>query len=610
MSPRFVVIGVATALLSALTAVNASAQSVTFITTTYPNNNLWSQSGGTNGHMHADLNGDGREDFISLLDGSFNPGCTGSFAVTLSTGDGAYSAPVCYTIPNAIALNFAVGDFNADGTLDVVVTTDSDIAYVYFNGWNGAPAGTLTLAYIIGLSGQPSGIVAADVNHDGHIDLVYTVPNSQSGTQTVSTLFGDGNGGFSPGFVTSFNTGGEPAGALSVGDFDGDGKADVLVLGVSQVVNQILYGDGEGSFTATPSFGPHMQYGLADPNSDGTMSLIGAVPSATGGYSNVLDLEHGHYDRVLTSQHITLKSCLSGGPPVLADFDGDGINDLIVSEDSDCKGDPPYTLNFMKNTGNSTFAAEQIIYSTNDWISEYDVLRASHSSKPDLTVWQSLLVDRNQISNPEQLVLVNTTEGNFPSCTPPNFRPTWMSVCGPTSTVGATSPVNFSFAGANESLGRNMEIWVDGEKLEENFTHSYSFYDFVQDSIPLSNGQHQVDVYSVGWDYSLLEFSIPLLVGSDVCPVPDGGVNVCSPIYDSSLPAGSPVLIYARGAVPSGTAIVRMEVWVDGVKEYSTYGSNTLKTNLTLAPGVHQLTYYIVDNSGGLQSSIDTVWVQ
>ena len=106
MFSRRVVISATVVLLSALTAAGASAQSVTFTTTTYPNNNLWSQSGGTNGHIRADLNGDGREDFISQIDGSFNAGCTGSFAVTLSTGDGAYSAPVCSTIPN---IAFIVG---------------------------------------------------------------------------------------------------------------------------------------------------------------------------------------------------------------------------------------------------------------------------------------------------------------------------------------------------------------------------------------------------------------------------------------------------------------------------------------------------------------------
>jgi hypothetical protein len=565
---------VALSIIAPLLSVGiAHSQTVSFTTTTYSKNNLWSQNEGRNGHVRADLNADGREDFISGNDGSFTSGCTGSFAVTLSTGDGAYAAPVCYTIPSGIALYFAIGDFNADGTLDVLVTNDEGHAYVYLN--NGA--GTLTIGETINLMGVAGGVVAADMNHDGHIDLAYTVPNATSANQTIYLALGDGHGGFDASAPTTFSMGGEPAGALAVGDFDGDGAADILVLGVSQVVNQILYGNGQGDFTATASFGPHTQYAPADPNSDGTMSVIGVLPPTTGSFSKVLDLEHGHSDRVPTSQRITLKSCATGGPPVLADFDGDGINDLIVAEDSDCKGDPPYTLNFMKNTGNSTFEAEQVIYSTKDWISAYSVMRASHSTKPDLTVWQSQLVDGNQITNPEQLVLVNnTTGGNFPTCQPFNYRATGIVVCSPTSSVGATSPVKFSFAGSNESPGRGMEIWVDGNKVDEQLTHNYSYYDFVQDSIPLSDGQHQVAVYSVGWDYSLLEYEIPLIVGSSTCPIIDGSLNVCSPLGNSVLPASQPVLAYATGSAPSGISIVRMEVWVDGVKMYSSYGSTTL----------------------------------
>jgi FG-GAP-like repeat len=597
MLPQRIVI---TLCVSLLLAATTSAQSVTFNTTTYSRNNLWSQNEGRNGHVRADLNGDGREDFISGNDASFNSGCTGSFAVTLSTGDGAYAAPVCYSIPNGVALYFAVGDFTGVGKLDIAVTNNLGQAYIYLN--NGT--GTLTLGSTVDLNGVAGGIVAADVFHTGHLDLVYTVPNPASSTQNVNVAEGDGTGTFSSGPVTSF-TMSEPAGALAVGDFDGDGVGDVLVLGVSQVSNVILYGNGDGTFTPGTVFGTHAQYAPADSNSDGTMSVIGvATPAAGSSESKVLDLEHGHSDRQLTSQLITLKSCVSGGPPVLADFDGDGINDLIVAEDSDCKGDPPYTLNFMKNTGNSTFQPEQVIYTTNDWISTYSVMRASQSSAPDLTVWQSQLVDGSQIANPEQLVLVNTTTGNFPSCTPLNYRPTGISVCSPTSWVGATSPVNFSFAGANETPGRDMEIWVDGNKMDEQLTHNYSYYDFVQDSIPLSDGEHQVAIYSVGWDYSLLEYQFPLFVGSDTCPSPDDGLLVCSPMSDSILPASQPVLAYAASGVPSGLAITRMEVWVDGVKMYSTYGSTMLKTNLNLGPGWHQFAYYVVYNNGSNQGVI------
>jgi hypothetical protein len=67
---------------SCLVDLKHCGQGHTF-TTIYSNNNLWSQSGGTNGHVQADLNGDGREDSISQIDGYFNGGCTGSFAIAL-----------------------------------------------------------------------------------------------------------------------------------------------------------------------------------------------------------------------------------------------------------------------------------------------------------------------------------------------------------------------------------------------------------------------------------------------------------------------------------------------------------------------------------------------
>jgi hypothetical protein len=254
----------------------------------------------------------------------------------------------------------------------------------------------------------------------------------------------------------------------------------------------------------------------------------------------------------------------------------------------------------MKGNGSGSFQPEQVIYSTGDQISEWHVMRASHSNKPDLTVWQFQDVN-NTITNPEGLVLVNTTTGDFTRCTPLNSSATGINVCSPTSTVGAKPQLNFSFAGSNQTPGRDMEIWIDGQKVSENLKNTYGHYSFIDDHLSLNNGEHQVAVYSVGWDYSLLLTQFPLLVGSDVCPPPgEFGVNVCSPINNSTLT--SPVLAYAAGAVASGRTIVRMEVWVDGVKMYSTLGSNTLQTSLKLAAGWHQFTYYIVDNSGNTTS--------
>ena len=76
-SSRLVALSMSVCVLTMLASVAAMAQTVSFSTTTYAGNNLWSLNDGPNGHIRADLNGDGREDFISENDGSWSSGCSG-----------------------------------------------------------------------------------------------------------------------------------------------------------------------------------------------------------------------------------------------------------------------------------------------------------------------------------------------------------------------------------------------------------------------------------------------------------------------------------------------------------------------------------------------------
>ena len=153
------------------------------------------------------------------------------------------------------------------------------------------------------------------------------------------------------------------------------------------------------------------------------------------------------------------------------------------------------------------------------------------------------------------------------------------------------------------SPGRDMELWIDGKKLVQNRKNTYTHYDFLDSTQALSTGRHTVSVFSVGWDYSQLLDQFTLNVGTGACPVPSApGLNICAPIQNSTV--SSPVTAWASGN--AGGPITRMEVWVDGVKQYSTYGSSTLKTQLTVARGWHQFAYFVVNTNGA--KYLDIVW--
>ena len=156
-------------------------------------------------------------------------------------------------------------------------------------------------------------------------------------------------------------------------------------------------------------------------------------------------------------------------------------------------------------------------------------------------------------------------------------------------------------------MGRKVEVWIDGKKVAENLS-GYSHYSFLDATLNLAPGTHQVGIFAAGWDNILQEYSgtggpsstFPLTVGSSTCPV-GVGLKVCSPLNNSTLV--SPVRAWASGSL-SPKAILRMEVWVDGVKKFSTFGSNTLDTKLDVAPGPHQFAYFLVGTDGSKTLSI------
>jgi hypothetical protein len=571
------------ALISVLAAPAAFSQTVSFARST----------GANFSRLHADFNSDGEEDFIVFY------GCpSNGFGLVLSNANGTYHPPVCYTLPNGSPNYFAIGDLNQDGNPDVIVSNGTSSFYEYL----GSASGKLHLQATFVTTTTVEGVAAADVNHDGRIDLLFD--SNSSNDTNLHVWFGKGDGGFTIGPSTPMSS----AGALFVGDFDGDGKADVISqFSLYTSSYQVFYGDGAGHFQASAVFNDNVQYQLYDLNGDGRMDLVGTPFdfSLNGSkYYNRIKVLYGNASRTFTTRVITLANCTDWNqPPVVADFNGDGINDMVVMEASDCKGSAPDTVNVMLGNADGTYQPEQVVYTgtSSELLSFPSVLRANRDTKPDLVLFDV----SSGTENRPGILFENTTTGNFPACSAPN-QYTGITLCAPTSTVAAGSPVRFSIGAANQTAGRKVEVWIDGKKMAEQLKHAFSYYTFLDGSYSLAAGKHNVTVHAAGWDNLIESLTFPLTVGTNSCPPPGSpGVNVCSPINSST--DRSPVTAWASGTV-TGT-IARMEVWVDGVKRDSTYGSNTLKTNISLASGMHHFTYYIVNTGGQKWSQAVTATV-
>jgi hypothetical protein len=101
---------------------------------------------------------------------------------------------------------------------------------------------------VIPTGGDPDALAAADINHDGVMDII--AANPEQGT--VSVLLGDGKGHFHHAPGSPFPAGHLPS-DIGVGDFNGDGHLDLLIANHQTPYVTLLLGDGTGRFHAAPN---------------------------------------------------------------------------------------------------------------------------------------------------------------------------------------------------------------------------------------------------------------------------------------------------------------------------------------------------------------------
>ncbi len=332
----------------------------------------WYDNGDADGYIHLTM-------LHGNSDGSFNP--TPLFTRTFGNGENDYDGISTILAPVLVA------DLNGDGLADIV-SRSGDGYCVLLGGanitWNGPPQQFVTASFQAQeeLSGY-YGISIADINGDGLPDIVAIGPNGlyltyaqRDGTlssapapevgqvSTSATLIdvnGDGNldvvsagdtalklslgrgdGTFSaPQPIPSTDNFGRVnyiAPSILSGDFNGDGKQDLLATGsVAAYTSQayILFGHGDGTFDA-PKPTPVSLGKIADLNTDGRSDVISIQNNASSANLLIASLSRG--DGTFTTVSTNLPAefvfgsfAFASAGPALADFGHSGHLDVATA---------------------------------------------------------------------------------------------------------------------------------------------------------------------------------------------------------------------------------------------------------------------------------------
>ena len=196
-----------------------------------------------------DFNGDGILDLFT----------SGIYAkISLGVGDGTFGPAQLVDYRGAFGVA-AVGDFNGDGKLDVAMPGGDGIEVFLGNGDGTFGSGT---SYRVKY--PCTATITADVNGDGILDII---------TNGFDVLLGNGDGSFTD--IGGYQVGLQSFVVPRIGDFNGDGNLDVAVATAKGV--ELFLGRGNGTFRDPIPSGDSAPGTLAlgDFNQDGKLDLVG-----------------------------------------------------------------------------------------------------------------------------------------------------------------------------------------------------------------------------------------------------------------------------------------------------------------------------------------------
>jgi hypothetical protein len=141
-------------------------------------------------------------------------------------------------------------------------------------------------------------------------------------------LAGNGDGTFQAPRSTPHSAPALEVFALATGDFNGDGKLDLIEASDQPKALSVLLGNGDATFQVAGESTDTLPASMAlgDFNGDGRTDMA-VVSLALGSITILLGDGQGGFT---VAQQIALGSVTSAGTPVVGDFNGDGRLDLAV----------------------------------------------------------------------------------------------------------------------------------------------------------------------------------------------------------------------------------------------------------------------------------------
>jgi hypothetical protein len=358
--------------------------------------------------------------------------------------------------------------------------------------------------------------IVADFNQDGIPDVL--LPSMATPTATIA--FGSvPYGTFNPtgkAFTLPAACTGPAAGAILVGDFNGDGFPDIAFFcGGGAAASGVLLGHGDGTFTAPTSFAGAFSAAAAvgDFNKDGNLDIIvvGPIGSAVGPQGIQFFAGHGDgtFAAPVASEFQTGSSYSS---PLAADVNADGYPDIVLGSFS---ADVAPTINVFGNNKNGTFgvvtqgtSAPNVSAAVGAAGNSIDqsVLAGNFFSggKPDFAV-------PDTGSTPGIFVVQNTSSASAFSLAAPVKTP-YAALQG--ALVG-----NFTGSGYSDfAVANGTTLAVLANDGTGSFSASYATlalaFTSSQFAVADANGDGYTDIYTVTAQNGSLQVSVDLVTGS------------------------------------------------------------------------------------------------